>query len=167
MGLGTASVHMVGPRNSRWGEPTAVAAAATHIEDCHIHIEDCHTHIEDCHTHIEDCHTHIEDCHTDPNIHVTYSADSLRHKMEADRILQCRTIWITCIWHWCFTYRGIVYEYWAETTDYIIWTNAFQNRCYMCIQRTRVLYSLVIPCQSYPPISQFNSHECLVNVCIQ
>ena len=77
MGLDTASVHMVGPRNSRWGEPTAAAAAAA--------------------THIEDCHTHIEDCHTDPNIHVTYSADSLRHKMEADRILQCRTIWITCI----------------------------------------------------------------------
>ena len=78
MGLDTASVHMVGPRNSRWGEPTAAAAAAAA-------------------THIEDCHTHIEDCHTDPNIHVTYSADSLRHKMEADRILQCRTIWITCI----------------------------------------------------------------------
>ena len=92
MGLDTASVHMVGPRNSRWGEPTAAAAAAAAT-----HIEDCHTHIEDCHTHIEDCHTHIEDCHTDPNIHVTYSADSLRHKMEADRILQCRTIWITCI----------------------------------------------------------------------
>ena len=34
--------------------------------------------------------------------------------------------------------------------------NALQNRCYMCIQWTRFLYS-VITWQSNPPISQFNS----------
>ena len=35
------------------------------------------------------------------------------------------------------------------------------NRCYMCIQRTCVLYSVVITWQYNPPISQFNSpcHE--------
>ena len=36
-------------------------------------------------------------------------------------------------------------------------TNALQNRCYMCIQWTRVLYSVVITRQSNPPIPQFNS----------
>ena len=35
--------------------------------------------------------------------------------------------------------------------------NALQNRCYMCIQWTRVIYSGVITWQSYPLISQFNS----------
>jgi len=40
------------------------------------------------------------------------------------------------------------------------------------IQWTRGLYSVVITCQSNPPISQFNSlcnelYECLINVCIQ
>jgi len=34
--------------------------------------------------------------------------------------------------------------------------NALQNRCYMCIQWTQVLYSVVITQQSNPPISQFN-----------
>ena len=37
------------------------------------------------------------------------------------------------------------------------WTNALQNRCYMCIQWTRALYSVVITGHSNPPISQFNS----------
>ena len=37
------------------------------------------------------------------------------------------------------------------------WTNALQNRCYMCIQWTQDLYSVVITQQSNPPISQFNS----------
>ena len=32
-----------------------------------------------------------------------------------------------------------------------------QNRCYMCIQWTRVLCSVVITRQSNPPVSQFNS----------
>ena len=32
-----------------------------------------------------------------------------------------------------------------------------QNRCYMSIEWTRVIYSLVITRQSNPPISQFNS----------
>ena len=32
-------------------------------------------------------------------------------------------------------------------------TNALQNRCYMCIQLTHVLYSLEITQQSNPPIS--------------
>ena len=31
------------------------------------------------------------------------------------------------------------------------------NRCYMCIQWTRVLYAVVITRQSNPPISQVNS----------
>jgi len=44
-----------------------------------------------------------------------------------------------------------------ETTELITWTNALQNRCYMCIQWTRVLHSVVITRQSNPPISQFNS----------
>ena len=35
--------------------------------------------------------------------------------------------------------------------------NALQNRCYMCLQWTCVLYSIVITRQSNPPISQFNS----------
>ena len=37
------------------------------------------------------------------------------------------------------------------------WTNVLQNRCYMCLQWTRVLYSVVITRQSNPLISQFNS----------
>jgi len=32
-----------------------------------------------------------------------------------------------------------------------------QNRCYMCIQWTRVLYSGVLTRQSNPSITQFNS----------
>ena len=35
--------------------------------------------------------------------------------------------------------------------------NVLQNRCYMCIQWTCVLYSVVITRQSNPSISQFNS----------
>ena len=35
--------------------------------------------------------------------------------------------------------------------------NALQNRCYMCIQWTRVLYSVVITRQCNPHISQINS----------
>ena len=35
--------------------------------------------------------------------------------------------------------------------------NALQSRWYMCIQWTRVLYSVVITRQSNPPISKFNS----------
>ena len=35
--------------------------------------------------------------------------------------------------------------------------NALQNRCYICIQWTCVLYSIVITLHSNPPISQFNS----------
>jgi len=45
----------------------------------------------------------------------------------------------------------------TDTPEYITWTNALQNRCYMCIQWTRVLYSVVITWQSKSPISQFNS----------
>ena len=41
--------------------------------------------------------------------------------------------------------------------NYMEWTNAIQNRCYMCIQWTRVLYSVVITWHSIQPISQFNS----------
>ena len=35
--------------------------------------------------------------------------------------------------------------------------DALQNRCYMCISWTRVLYSVVITWQSNPPVSQFFS----------
>ena len=35
--------------------------------------------------------------------------------------------------------------------------NVLQNKCYMCIQWARVLYSVVITWHSNPPISQFNS----------
>ena len=38
-----------------------------------------------------------------------------------------------------------------------IFPNALQTRCYMCIQWTRVLYSVVIIWQFNPPISQFSS----------
>ena len=65
----------------------------------------------------------------------------------------------TCVHNWWELYV-IVYEYWPETTELITCTNALQNRCYTCIQWTRVLYSLVITWQSNPPISQFN---CLCN----
>ena len=49
-----------------------------------------------------------------------------------------------------------VWEHWPDTPKYITWTNALQNRCYMCIQWTSVLYFVVITWQSNPPISQFN-----------
>jgi len=52
---------------------------------------------------------------------------------------------------------SIVWEHWPDTPEKNTWTNALQNRCYMCIQRTCVLYSVVITWQSNPPISQFNS----------
>jgi len=39
----------------------------------------------------------------------------------------------------------------------ITWTNALQNRCYVCIHWSRVIYSVVIVWQSNPSISQFNS----------
>ena len=50
-----------------------------------------------------------------------------------------------------------VWEHWPDTLELITWPNILQNRCYMCIQWTRVLYSVVITWQSDPPISQFNS----------
>ena len=52
---------------------------------------------------------------------------------------------------------SIVWEHWPDTPEVITWTNALQNRCYMCIQWTRVLYSVVVTWQSNPPISQINS----------
>ena len=36
------------------------------------------------------------------------------------------------------------------------WINELQYRCYMFIQMTHVLYSVVIPRQSNPPISKFS-----------
>ena len=36
------------------------------------------------------------------------------------------------------------------------WNNALQNRCYMCIQWTRVLYSGVLTRHSNPSISKFS-----------
>ena len=57
-------------------------------------------------------------------------------------------------WQHCFQY--IVYEYWPETTGWITWNNKLQNMCYMCIQWTHVLYSVVITQHSNLPISQFS-----------
>jgi len=36
-------------------------------------------------------------------------------------------------------YENIV----PDTSEYITWTNALQNSCYMCIQWTRVLYVVI------------------------
>ena len=46
-----------------------------------------------------------------------------------------------------------------ESILFSVWVHRHMNnkRCYMCIQWTRVLYSIVITWQSSPPISQFNS----------
>ena len=33
---------------------------------------------------------------------------------------------------------GSIYEYLPETTEYITWTNALHNRCYMCIQEHEI-----------------------------
>jgi len=62
-----------------------------------------------------------------------------------------------------------VCKHWSDTPEWITWTNALHNRCYMCIQWTRVLYCVILIWQFNPPISQFNSpcNEFLVNVCIQ
>ena len=52
---------------------------------------------------------------------------------------------------------GIIWEHLPDTTDLITRTNVLQIRCYMCIQWTCVLYSVVLTWQSNPPISPFNS----------
>ena len=58
--------------------------------------------------------------------------------------------------------QSIVYEYWPETSEYIIWTNALQNRWYVCIQLTRDKYSNIeiTPrsiSQIYRPSNEFMS----------
>ena len=49
-----------------------------------------------------------------------------------------------------------VLEHWPNTSENITWTNALQNRWYMCIQWTRVLFSVV-------RTRQHNSIVCVMN----
>ena len=59
-----------------------------------------------------------------------------------------------------------VWVHWPDTPKQITWSNALQNRCYICIQWTHVLYSVVKTWKSNPPISQFKRpcNECM-SVC--
>ena len=52
----------------------------------------------------------------------------------------------------CCCMRTLTRPYWINYMDQCI-----PNRCYMCIQWTCVIYSVVITWQSNPPISKFNS----------
>ena len=67
------------------------------------------------------------------------------------------TFWLYAIMVYCINGSYIVWEHWPDTPEWITWTNALQNRCYMCIQWTRFLYYVVLTWPSNATISQFNS----------
>ena len=64
---------------------------------------------------------------------------------------------VTCLVSYVLSEVTCLVKLRVVCSSWYTWTNTLQNRCYICIQWTCVIYSVVITWQSSPPISQFNS----------